>query len=93
MTVERGRVSWDALQVRSRSLSDMMREQDWNGEVEVTSLLQQTHDMGAKGLWLYKQLSLRVAESLDRVLAEGPAQGVEQPLAQGKRRRQRCIAC
>eukprot|EP00971_Amphidinium_carterae_P119152 2360350-Amphidinium_carterae.5 len=88
MDVANGQVSWDRGQVRSKALANVVHGQHYDGGV--ASLLQHTHDLGANGLWLYKQLSLRVAECLEAVLAEGPVPVEAQPLGHGKRKRQTC---
>eukprot|EP00971_Amphidinium_carterae_P341205 6479891-Amphidinium_carterae.1 len=88
LDIANGQVSWDRGQVRSKALANIALGEHYDGGV--ASLLQHVHDLGASGLWLYKQLSLRVAECLECLLSEGPVQPEDRPLAHGKRKRQRC---
>eukprot|EP00971_Amphidinium_carterae_P161522 3202519-Amphidinium_carterae.4 len=78
--------------IRSKENMAILRDANWQGSAEVIAMLQHTHDMGASGLWLYKQLALRVAESLESVLLNGGADREQKPLGQGKRKRQRCAS-
>eukprot|EP00971_Amphidinium_carterae_P324648 6452042-Amphidinium_carterae.2 len=89
MEVQDGHVSWSAADVRSRALAGICETAHWHGEAEVGMMLQAAHDMGASTLWFYKQLTLRVSECVEVVLQEGPERAAEQPLGQGRRKRNR----
>eukprot|EP00971_Amphidinium_carterae_P184388 3660612-Amphidinium_carterae.2 len=85
ITVDNGEVSWDRAGVRSRQLADIVQREHWDGGV--CGVLQFAHDLGASGLWLYKQLSMHVAQALEAVLSEVPEQVQHPPLGQGKTKR------
>eukprot|EP00971_Amphidinium_carterae_P217847 4324399-Amphidinium_carterae.2 len=89
MEVQNGRITWSAADIRSRALAGICNDKNWHGEAEVGCMLQATHDLGVQGLWLHKQLALRVAESMEVVLRDGPARAVKQPLGQSRCKRNR----